>query len=454
MHVTTIRLFRSLSLMLVLTVGVAPLTACRHGGKPAADSAAETENASPSHEKMTNVEVLQVRPSDFVDHLELTGTAEPWKSVTIASEIGGKLEYLGLVEGHNVKQGQVIARVNARLLAAQKEQAVANYHLAQVQEKWQQASAKRQVSLAESNYDLSSTNFGRQQNLYQQQVLSAQNFDSAQNNLHNSKAQLDLQKISQQSTREVNQQQVRLASANLQVARENLAKAVMTSPLNGYVNKVMVEAGEVVSPGAPMAEVIQTQQLKIGIGVPEQDIGSIKMGQEVQMHFDAFPDQDFTGTVIFIAAAAEPASRTFPVKLRLNNPGLKIRGGMIARVKLERDRLTDQLVVPRDAIMDTKDARYLFVEEKGRAVRRMVTLGRSQGTSVVVNSGLKAGDAVIVTGNRNLRDGDKINVHRRLYQGASPAPSPTAKSAAKPSAKTNAKPQADPSAKAVEKGQN
>lgn len=402
-----------LSCLLSMTL-ILSLAGC--GSAEKADKQAD-KIGQKSPEKVTNIEVLQLRPRQFVSKLELTGSAEPWKAVTIGSEMSGKLEYLGLVEGQTVKQGQVVARVNARLLAAQKEQAVANYKLSQVQDKWQKTSQARQINLAESNYDLSATNYSRQQNLYNQQVVSAQNFDTAQNNLDNSKVQLDLQKISLQSIKEVNQQSIKVAGANLQVAQENLSKAVMTSPLTGYVNKVYVDAGEVISPGAPMAEVIQTQFIKVVVSVPERDISSISQGQQVKLGFDALPGQEFIGTVIFISAAADMESRTFPVKLRVENPGLKIRGGMIGRAIFERNLTDEVIVVPQDAVMDTKTGRYVFVEESGRSVRRDVILGPSQGTSVVIRSGLKVGEKLVITGHRTLRNKDKVEVQAHHYQG-------------------------------------
>jgi len=396
---------------------------CAKPDKDAAEKTGASENKAP--EKESNIEVLQLRPRQFVSKLELTGSAEPWKSVTVASEMAGKLEYLGLVEGQTVKQGQLVARVNARLLSAQKEQAAANYRLSQVQDKWQKTSQARQINLAESNYDLSATNYSRQENLYNQQVVSAQNFDSAQNNLDNAKVQLDLQKISLQSIREVNQQSMKVAGASLQVARENLSKAVMTSPLTGYVNRVYVDAGEVINPGAPMADIIQTQLIKVVVGVPERDISSVRMGQQVKVRFDAIPNEEFIGSVIFIAASADQESRTFPIKLRLDNPGLKVRGGMIGRAIFERDSESEVLVVPQETVMDTKAGRYVFIEKEGRAVRRDVILGKSQGASVVIRSGLKTGEKLVVTGHRTLRNGDKVDVLAHHYQGAKESPQDT-----------------------------
>lgn len=392
------------------------------------DTTEGADKESQLEEKITNVRVIQVKPGRFVSSLELTGTAEPWKSVTIAAELGGKLDSLRLSEGQTVKLGQMVAGVDSKALLAQRDQATANLRLNQVQEKWQQRNQTKQVSLAESQYDNTASTFARQQKLYQEQVVSAQNFDNAKSNLTNAKLQLEVQQISRSSTVEVNQEQTKVAASNLRLANVNLAKAIVTSPISGYVNRVHVEQGEFVSPGAPIADVVQISPIKVVVGIPEREIGSIQLGQAVNVSFDAIPDVKIKGFVKFIAATADGASKTFPVQVQVPNPDLKIKGGMIGRVSFERDRESQAIVIPQDTVIDQADGRYVFIEEDGKAKKVKVELGQRDGSQVVVTSGLKGGDSVISFGQRNLINGQKINVQERRQQGlptpdASGAPS-------------------------------
>ncbi len=381
------------------------------------ESTTGTEAEAQIEEKVTNVRVLQVRPGRFVSTLELTGTAEPWKSVTISADLAGKLDVLRLTEGQTVKLGQTVAGVDSRSLMAQRDQATANLRLSKVQEKWQHKNQTKQVSLAESQYDNTASTFARQQKLYQEQVVSAQNFDNAQSNLTNAKLQLEMQQISRSSTVEVNQEQTKVAASNLRIANVNLAKAAITSPIAGYVNRVHVERGEYVNPGAPIADVVQMSPVKVVVGIPERDIGSIQIGQAVAVTFDAIPDVKFRGFVKFIAATAAGESKTFPVQVQVANPGLKIKGGMIGRVSFERDSESQAIVIPQDTVIDQADGRYVFIEADGKAKKVKVELGQRDGAQVVVITGLKGGDAVISFGQRNLINGQKVNVQERRLQG-------------------------------------
>lgn len=408
--------FRLPALLLSLSLFVG---ACSGGDEaPAAEGspAAQSDSAS----KSSNVRVLQLRPTSFTRQSDLTGTVEPWKTVILSAEIGGKLENFRLSEGQSVRQGQVLASVNARALSAQKRQAEANYKLSQLQEKWQRQNLSKQVDLAETGYANAASTYTRQKQLFQEQVVSAQNFDNSQTSLANSKLQLELQKISRAAGIEVNQQQTRVAAAGLDLANVSLSQSTVSSPLSGYVNRVNAENGEVVSPGMALAEIVQMNPVKLTVGVPERDIAAVTLGQQVEVRFDALPEQSFKGQIIFIAAVAEQESKTFPIKIRLDNPGFKIRGGMIGRISLSQGQVSNAIVVPQDAVLDEKGGRFVFIEQEGIARKTSVTLGPRQGTEVVISSGLKAGDALITFGQRNVLDGDAINVQERRFQGAPP----------------------------------
>lgn len=445
--------YRPLAFLLIMLLS---LSACRPGEEA---EEAQTSTSESSQEKIVNVKTLRLRPQSFTKEIELRGTVAPWKSVNISSELSGQLEYSSLAEGKTVNRGEVVARVNARLLSAQKEQAEANYRLNNLQEKWQKQILAKQVAVAEEGYANNASTFARQQQLYQDEVISAQAYDNSETNLSNSKLQLELQKLQRESGVAVNRQQTVAAGANLKVASANLAKAIVTSPISGYVNQLNVEQGEIVSPGTPIAQVVQINPVKVELGVPESDIGSISQGQQMEVRLDTMPDTPLLATVSFIAAAADNDSRTFPVKLRLDNPNYKIRGGMIARVTLERPSESEVIVVPQDAVMDARSGRYVFVEEDGRAVKRAVTIGRTQRGNVVINSGLESGEQLIVVGQRSVNDRDKVNVQETRIQrpGATggsanpevqPAPTPSASASADPGASSSPSSSANPQASA------
>ncbi|PKL77022.1 MAG: hypothetical protein CVV27_07325, partial [Candidatus Melainabacteria bacterium HGW-Melainabacteria-1] len=273
---------------LALTITFFVLSAC---GKP---QEAKPEASAPPVAP-TNVQVLVLRGTDFAHRQDLTGIAEPWKVATIAAELGGKLESFQLSEGRSVSRGQVVARLNGSVYAAQRDQAAASYRLSQLQEQWQQRSQAKQVAAAETSYDEAATSYARQRRLYAEEVVSAQTHDSAQSALTQSRLQMELSKVGQASTYELNRQQSRVAQTNLQLAKVQLAKTAVTSPISGYVNRVSAEAGEVVNPGQALAEVLQMSPVKLTLAVPERDIASVRMGAQLNIRFDALPGVNYAG---------------------------------------------------------------------------------------------------------------------------------------------------------------
>lgn len=383
-------------------------SSCR---KPESSSAASARAEAPrSSTRVINVRTQTIQPSDFEEKLLLTGEVEAWKKVTVSSEIAGKLQWLGLVEGKTAVQGAVVARINGQLLAAQRDQAMANYRLSKAQESWQHRTQNKQVNLAETNYSNSALNFQRQRQLLQEQVVSKQSFDNAENALKNARLQLELQQLNQSANTELNQLQTAVASANLRLAQVNLEKTAVVSPMSGFVNKVYVETGEFINPGMPIADLVQINPVKVTVGVPERDISRIRLGDQVQVRLDAYPNQVFTGPVIFIGAVADPANRTFPIKIRLQNPDLRLRPGMIAHVSMIRERVQNTLVIPLDAVIEQEKGRIVFVVQQGIAVRREIEIGAKSGTQVRVLRGLKPGEQLIIFGHRNLIGGEKVRV--------------------------------------------
>lgn len=420
-------------------------------GKEETESAPTAEASATEQQTTTNVRTLRLKSIPFSSSVELTGVTEPWKSVTVAAEIAGRLSSVSVQEGSFLQQGQGVARIDTQILAAQKSQAEANYKLSVLQEKWQKQTLGKQVAAAETSYENAASTFARQQNLYKQQVVSAQTFDNTKTNLSSAKIQLDLQKLSNRSGVELNQQQTLVAASNLQLAKVNLNKAYVSSPLSGYVNKVYVEAGEVINPGAPIADIVQTSLIKVVVNIPERDIGTVSLGQSVKVKINSLSNESFGGKVTFISATADTASRTFPVHVQVSNVGGKIRGGMIALVDFERSKDPAALVIEQDSVIDEKDGRYVFVVRDNKAKKVKVELGGRDGTRVVVTSGLQPGDALITFGHRNLLDGDDVNVLEERFQGL-PGATPTGTSTgtppeASPTASNSPTPESTPATK-------
>lgn len=314
----------------------------------------------PPPAKIAGVHVKVLKPEVVEDRLVLTGTVEPWEDVLLSSEARGKIEWQGIDEGQSVEKGQELVRIDTSLIQAQLDQA-------KTQEKLANQELQRLRSLSDKG------------------VTTPQNLDQA---------------VAQRDT----------AEASRRVVEIQLDKSMLRAPIAGVVDKRFSETGEFTDMGSPLIRLVQTQKVKVKIGIPERDILFFKPGDKVTVTLDAVREKKFEGQIHKIATTAEASTLTFVSEVEVDNPDGLIKPGMIARVSLLRKTYPDSIAVPMFAILSIETQRFVFVEENGTAHIRPIEIGVIQEDSVQASSGLKPGDRLIVTGQRELQEGDPVDV--------------------------------------------
>jgi len=304
------------------------------------------------------VAVQVVEPKRVEDRLYLTGVADPWEAVTISAEIAGKIEWQGCEEGDTVDANQELIRINTTSIQARLDQ-------------------------ARAENKLSEQEFERVKELRARGISSPQEFDRASTNLE-------------------------ATSAVVRLAEVDFAHSVIQPGIAGIVDRLYNEAGEFVTVGKPLVRVVQVDKVKVLVGIPERDVPRFSNGDSVLMRFDALEEQIFNGKIFRIATTAEPASRSFITEIEVDNPGRILKPGMVARVALVREAYPEAITAPMFAVLSRPEGRFVFVVEDGKAVMRSVEVGFFQDGEVLVTKGLNAGDALITTGHRTLRDGQPV----------------------------------------------
>ena len=161
-----------------------------------------------------------------------------------------------------------------------------------------------------------------------------------------------------------------------------------------------------------MVTIENMQEVLVVLEVSDRDIVKVEPGQEVEATTDAFPDRVFRGAVDSTATAANPLTRTFKVEARIDNGDGSLRSGMIAslRILVEESRA---MVIPLEALIGPEETEATVLVVAGQfARRRSVALGERWDREVEVLSGLAAGDAVIISGEERVSDGDTVQVYR------------------------------------------
>ncbi len=218
------------------------------------------------------------------------------------------------------------------------------------------------------------------------------------------------------------QSQVTAAVAQLNQAQARLADTVVRATIAGTVTARKADPGALSSPGSPVLEVQSLDWLYVTATLPIDFSSQIHSGQTAQIRFDELPGKSFSGPITNINPAADPQSRQFGIKVRLDNPQHAVRPGMYGKVKIVTGEVHASVVVPREAIQTDSDGRtsVTVVDQDSLAHVRPVKVGASDERGVQVISGVQAGDRVVVLTFTLLKDGRKVSVSK-----VGEAPSPT-----------------------------
>ena len=378
-------------------------------------------------------------------------------SVDAVTRVSGVIVALPVAEGDAVRAGQVIARLDPRDLRFQVEQARAAYQSARVAVDSARAAlntqrarlaqlesgipseqirqAEQQLRQAQANLEYSRGQLRRMEELFAQGYVAQQRVDEARLDVAVQEARVAaaedqvalLRREPRPESTQVSRAQLaeaevalrqaasRLAQAGvtLRQANSQLAEAVITAPVRGTVGRRYVEVGQQVSPGSPIARVMDINSVFATVPVTERDLARIRPGLAVTVRADAVPAKTFEGRITAISPLVTAATRTADARIEIANAGHLLRPGMVATVDVLVARRVDAIVVPVDAVLQRGDGEIVFLIADGVAREQRVQTGISNGTVVEILQGLRAGETVAISGHRALRDGARVLVPER-----------------------------------------
>ncbi len=346
----------------------------------------ETVAAAGEEASLREVTAIQVRAVDVPSVAEISGVLEARRSVQIASETRGPVIEVGAEELDRVEAEQVLLRVDPMLAEVELERADAAV-----------ARNLSELSLARSNLE-------RRRSLADRGVASAADLDDAVN----------AEKVAVAALRE--------SRAALMQARDDLAKKVVRAPFAGVLRSFPVEAGEYLTDGQQLAELLDLETARVTIGLADREVVAVRPGQTVRLRVEAYPNEEFEGRVLRVGAAADTVNKKFPVEVEVPNPDRRLLPGMVAAVSLDVGDAVPRTVVPRDATVDEFGLRFVYVIEvngdgdgTGVARRRRVavrSLPFHPGIFEIVD-GLVEGETIALTGTRELGDGERVRYGRK-----------------------------------------
>ncbi len=388
----------------------------------------EAEEAVDENERalVVPVKVKSVPRKDFITYIEATGRLRARDDVVVKSEVSGVLVEVLLDEGDIVKRGQILARVDEESYRYKLEEARAALSFAQADlRKMKQLvrpqeleARKASLESARAAYQKAVKDWERIQRLYLQQVISKEIYDHNRSLMEVAEANLkeaqENYKLAVEGAREEDIQmslaRVKQAEAKVGLADKKLRDCRITSPFAGRVARMLVEEGETIVPGTPVANVVNVSRLEVEVGVVQEDVVHLREGDPVSIFVNVYPRREFAGTITYAGIKADESGGSFPVIIELKNIDSALRPSRIATIRIAGQTVAGALVGPRDAVLERRNEFLVFTVLDGVARRRQVVLGAMQDQEVVVEKGLEEGEMVVVEGQESLQDKSRVTV--------------------------------------------
>lgn len=201
------------------------------------------------------------------------------------------------------------------------------------------------------------------------------------------------------------------ARAQKNIIQKQVRDTKLRAPFAGVIGMKAIEIGQMVSPGIPAFTIVKNDKIYACSSIPESEIEQLKIGQKAMVTVPALGNQKFYGLVKHIGPVADPRTRTYRVKIIIDNSDYRLRPGMISNVSIETDKRIETLTIPGRAIVrDTNNLTYVFLADKkgSRAFRKRVFTGAVHGSEIRIKRGLIPGDILVLAGQHKLTDGCQI----------------------------------------------
>jgi len=330
--------------------------------------ALELEIAKLDTSKKTSLEAIDIKTqaiasSTFETYIDIQGKVDADQSVAVSSQMPGMITQIRVKPGDEVSKGQVLAETDASTML-------------------------QQLSDLETNLNLVTQIFIKQQNLWNQNIGTELQFLQAKTN------KLSLEK-------------------KVGLMREQIRMTKIISPINGTVDAVNVKVGQTVAPGLAAINVVNFSHLKVKAELAETYSNRIKEGNTVQIFFPDINDS-ISAKVSYASKSINPMSRTFTVEVPLAN-NKNLRPNMVAKLKIkDYVSIKPTIVIPVKFIQKGVEESYVLIAKNGKAVKKKVLVGKEyNGLAEIISgteNGVTDGDLLIIEGYDLINDGDPISL--------------------------------------------
>jgi membrane fusion protein (multidrug efflux system) len=325
------------------------------------------------------VETVEVIPKSISYTISAVGSLKTPENVTISPKKAGIINKILVKEGDRVKKGQVLVQlddVDARLQVEREE--------ARVRE-------------AEASLETNRNTLARYQKLLESKVVPQQTYDDI-----SLKVKLDEARLA-------------LAKTELNLVKQNLIDHRIVSPIEGVVNLKIASLGEHVNvaPKDEILTIVQMDPLELEFYVPENWVGKVRLGSNIQFTVKALSEEKFTANLQFISPTADPSTRNIRMKAMVRNSQYRLKPGYFAEVSVQTGMNPNALVIPESALFSQEGKFFTFLIQDGIAHRKEVETGLRFEGQVEILKGLQKGEWVVRAGHEQLSEGMKVRISKK-----------------------------------------
>lgn len=325
----------------------------------------KSENSKDKSDKKSPIAVsgIVIKPQTFDNNLSLSGSVEANEQVEIRSEVSGIVESINFKEGSNVSKGQLLFKVN-------------------------DAELRAQLSQTSTKEKLAGENERRANLLLQKEAISQEEYD-------------------------ISRAEYASAKAQSQLIKAQIAKTSVRAPFSGKIGLRSISQGTYITPTVLVAKLVNIEKVKISFSIPEKYAAQVKMGAIIEINVSG-SSKKYTAKVYAIEPEVEITTRTLKIRAIADNIDGKLFPGTFADVKLPLSTIDDAIVIPTEAIVPVQDGKKVFISNMSKAKEIMVEATTRTDASILILSGLKAGDTLITSGVMSLKNDTPVKVKIKL----------------------------------------
>lgn len=361
---------------------------------------------------VSGISTEMVSNSAQSDYYEAVGTVRAKTNTVLSSKVVGSITALHAREGDRVRAGQTLIEIDNRDARSQVSKAQAGVREAQTgtdEVDKNIRAAESAKAAAEANKALAESTLKRYQVLRDRKSVSPQEFDEVETKAKIASVEVErAERMLQSLKARKNMVLARIdsAKADVDVAQVQVGYARVTSPINGVVVTKHAEVGSLAAPGTPLLT-IEDNNYRLEAAVEESQLRNIRLGATALVTIDALGQEEMSGRVVEIVPTADPASRSYTVKIEIPSKSL-LRSGLFGKARFvsgERQALT----IPNKAIVQRGQLSYVYVvDSSGIARMRLITIGKQTGERVEILSGLGDGERIVSDGTTLNKEGVKV----------------------------------------------